>query len=151
MTKKETYQNIYQQILAVTKDESDLIANLANVVAIIQEAFHFHWSGFYLVKDKELVLGPFQGPLACTRIAYGKGVCGSTWKDRKSYVVADVHQFEGHIACSALSNSEIVVPVLKNNKVVAVIDIDSTEFNNFDHIDQSELESIAAYLGTIWP
>ena len=127
--KKEKYTGVIRAIEAVCEGENDLIANLANTAAILKEIFNWHWIGFYLVKEGELVLGPFQGPIACTRIAYGKGVCGKAWQDKISIVVADVHKFPGHIACSALSNSEIVVPIIKNEEVVAVLDADSIIFS----------------------
>ena len=140
------YQEILPQIEGVISYETDLIANTANVAAILKEAFDFFWVGFYFVKEEEgaqLVLGPFQGPLACTRIQYGKGVCGSAWEQQKTLVVPDVDKFPGHIACSSLSRSEIVVPIFKNGNVVAVLDIDSKELSTFDHIDAQYLENLA--------
>ena len=146
--KRSVYEEILPQIESITGDESDLIANLANVSAILREAFDLFWVGFYLVKvspdGQELVLGPFQGPLACTRIAYGRGVCGSAWERRATLIVPDVDKFPGHIACSSQSRSEIVVPVLRGGEVVAVLDIDSRELASFDEIDAEYLEKIVA-------
>ena len=136
MNKIEQYELIYEQVKALINKESDIIANMANVAAIIHETFNFWWTGFYRVIDNELVLGPFQGPIACTRIAYGRGVCGTAWKEKKTIVVEDVHQFPRHIACSSASKSEIVVPIFKNNQVVAVLDIDSEKLATFDNIDK---------------
>ena len=142
MTKEEKYQEIIPQIQSLIADESDLIANMANIAAVLHEAFHFWWTGFYLVKGNELVLGPFQGPIACTRIPYNRGVCGTAWAQNKTLVVPNVHEFPGHIACSSESKSEIVVPIRKNGEVIAVLDIDSAEYNTFDNIDKTYLEQI---------
>lgn len=142
MNKTEKYQLIYEQIRASLNKESDEIANMANIAAIIHEAFKFWWTGFYRVIDNELVLGPFQGPIACTRIAYGKGVCGTSWKEAQTIVVKNVHEFPGHIACSSASQSEIVVPIFKENQVVAVLDIDSEKLSTFDETDKKWLEKI---------
>ena len=142
MNKIEQYELLYEQVKALINKENDNIANMANVAAIIHEAFNFWWTGFYRVIDKELVLGPFQGPIACTRIAYGRGVCGTAWKEKKTIVVEDVHQFPGHIACSSASKSEIVVPIFKDNQVVAVLDIDSEKLATFDNVDKEWLEKI---------
>jgi len=161
MTKEEQYREVIPQINALIAGESDLIANMANIAAALHEAFGFWWTGFYLVKaenegmkeegpstkderltTKELVLGPFQGPIACTRIPYNKGVCGTAWAQNKTIIVPDVHQFPGHIACSSASKSEIVVPVRREGEVIAVLDIDSAEYNTFDAIDQIYLEQI---------
>ena len=142
MTKEEQYKEIIPQIQALVAGESDLIANMANIAAVLHEAFHFWWTGFYIVKGKELVLGPFQGPIACTRIPYGKGVCGTTWAKGETIIVPNVHEFEGHIACSSASKSEIVVPLRRNNEIIAVLDIDSAEYNTFDAIDRTYLEQI---------
>ena len=142
MNKTEKYQLIYEQIRASLNKESDEIANMANIAAIIHEAFRFWWTGFYRVIDNELVLGPFQGPVACTRIAYGKGVCGTSWKEAQTIIVKDVHEFPGHIACSSASQSEIVVPIFKENQVVAVLDIDSEKLATFDETDKEWLEKI---------
>ena len=128
---------------AMVKDESDPVANMANVAALIQEAFHFWWTGFYRVIGEQLVLGPFQGPVACTRIGFGKGVCGTSWKERKTLVVEDVEQFPGHIACSSESKSEIVVPLIKQGEVIGVLDIDSERLATFDQTDKEWLEQIA--------
>lgn len=142
MNKKEIYQEVFEQIKALIKNEKDIIANMANIAAVLHERFHFWWTGFYRVVNNELILGPFQGPIACTRIPYGKGVCGTSWKNASSIIVEDVHQFPGHIACSSASNSEIVVPMFKNNEVVAVLDIDSEKFATFDETDKEWLERI---------
>ena len=146
MSKEETYQTLLPQIEALVAGETDVIANMANVAAALQEAFGFWWTGFYRVDGQQLVLGPFQGPIACTRIPYGKGVCGTAWQRAETVIVPNVHEFAGHIACSSASNSEIVVPILKDGKVVAVLDIDSKDFNTFDETDQYYLEQIAAML-----
>ncbi|MBQ2853035.1 MAG: GAF domain-containing protein [Bacteroidales bacterium] len=146
MNKIEKYKLLYEQIKALISKENDIIANMANIAAIIHEAFNFWWTGFYRVIDKELVLGPFQGPVACTRIAYGRGVCGTAWKEEETIVVEDVHQFPGHIACSSASKSEIVVPIFKNNQVVAVLDIDSEKLATFDNIDKEWLEKLVELL-----
>ena len=142
MNKTEKYQLLYEQIKALLNKEKDEIANMANVASLIHETFNFWWTGFYRVIDNELVLGPFQGPIACTRIAYGKGVCGTSWKEEQTIVVKDVHEFPGHIACSSASQSEIVVPIFKENQVVAVLDIDSEKLATFDNIDKEWLEKI---------
>ena len=144
--KEEKYALLYKQIAAVTESESDPIANMANVAAMIHYTFGFWWTGFYRVIGEELVLGPFQGPLACSRIAYGRGVCGTAWKEQRTQVVPDVELFPGHIACSSVSKSEIVVPLFKDGKVVAVLDIDSEQFATFDEIDKLWLERIVELL-----
>ena len=143
MDKNETYKLLLAQVKAMVKDESDTVANMANVAALIQEAFHFWWTGFYRVIGEQLVLGPFQGPVACTRIGFGKGVCGTSWKEKKTLVVEDVEQFPGHIACSSESRSEIVVPLYKDEEVIGVLDIDSEKLATFDAIDKEWLEQIA--------
>ena len=143
MDKNETYKLLLAQVKAMVKDESDPVANMANVAALIQEAFHFWWTGFYRVIGEQLVLGPFQGPVACTRIGFGKGVCGTSWKERKTLVVEDVEQFPGHIACSSESKSEIVVPLIKQGEVIGVLDIDSERLATFDQTDKEWLEQIA--------
>ena len=140
MNKTEKYQLLYEQIKALLNKENDEIANMANVAALIHETFNFWWTGFYRVIDNELVLGPFQGPVACTRIAYGKGVCGTAWKETQTIVVKNVHEFPGHIACSSASQSEIVVPIFKENQVIAVLDIDSEKLATFDETDKEWLE-----------
>jgi L-methionine (R)-S-oxide reductase len=141
-TKQEQYEALIPQINALLEGEPDLIANLANAVAALKEQFGWFWVGFYLVKKDELVLGPFQGPVACTRIKKGRGVCGASWAQEKTLIVPDVEKFPGHIACSSLSKSEIVVPVIKNNEVVAVLDVDSDAYDQFDETDQHYLEQI---------
>ena len=145
-SKEEKYALLYKQIAAVTESESDIIANMANVAAMIHETFRFWWTGFYRVAGEELILGPFQGPLACSRIAYGRGVCGTAWKELRTQVVPDVEQFPGHIACSSASKSEIVVPLFKDGKVVAVLDIDSEHLATFDETDRLWLEKIVEIL-----
>lgn len=155
-TKEEQYRQLIPQIKGLLEGESDLVANLANVSAALSEQFGWLWTGFYLVKpssakaftDKgeELVLGPFQGPVACTRIRKGRGVCGAAWAEAKTIIVPDVELFPGHIACSSLSRSEIVVPVIRNNKVVAVLDVDSEAPDQFDTTDQRFLEEIISLL-----
>lgn len=145
-TKKEQYEVLIPQIKALVEGEPDLIANLANVTAALKEQFGWLWVGFYLVKNDELVLGPFQGPIACTRIRKGRGVCGTSWAEARTVVVPDVEQFPGHIACSSQSRSEIVVPVIKENEVIAVLDVDSRELDQFDAIDQQYLEEIIALI-----
>ena len=141
-TKQEQYEALIPQINALIEGESDLVANLANTVAALKEQFCWFWVGFYLVKKDELVLGPFQGPVACTRIKKGRGVCGASWAQEKTLIVPDVEKFPGHIACSSLSRSEIVVPVIHNNEVVGVLDIDSDQLNQFNETDQFYLEQI---------
>ena len=142
MEKIEKYKLLYEQVKALIQTEKDEIANMSNIAAIIHETFKFWWTGFYRVINNELILGPFQGPIACTRIGYGKGVCGTAWKEGKTIVVEDVHEFPGHIACSSTSKSEIVVPIFKDNQVVAVLDIDSEKFATFDNIDKEWIEKI---------
>ena len=149
-TKAEKYELLYKQIAELVKYESDSIALMANISAMIHQTFGFWWTGFYRVIGEELVLAPFQGPMACTRIAYGKGVCGTAWQRGESVVVEDVEQFPGHIACSSLSRSEIVVPVKnKDNDIVAVLDIDSKHLATFDEVDRLSLEKIATLLGSL--
>lgn len=143
-TKEEKYRLLLEQVVALTADESDDIANMANVSAMIQETFGFWWTGFYRVQEETLVLGPFQGPLACTRIAYGRGVCGSAWKEQRTLVVPDVELFPGHIACSSASRSEIVVPVWRAGRILAVLDIDSEHLSTFDETDRLWLERLVA-------
>ncbi|GHB30010.1 GAF domain-containing protein [Mongoliitalea lutea] len=145
-SKAEIYQVILPQIEALITDESDLYANLANVSAVLREAFGFFWVGFYLVKNDQLVLGPFQGPLACTRINFGKGVCGTAWKEKKTQLVPDVDAFPGHIACSSASKSEIVVPGLHGEDVWCVLDVDSDRLDDFDEVDQQYLEQLMQLL-----
>lgn len=142
--KAEQYQSLIPQIKGLLEGETDLVANMANVVAALKEQFGWLWVGFYVVKDEELVLAPFQGPVACTRIKKGRGVCGTSWAQAQTLIVPDVEKFPGHIACSSLSRSEIVLPVFRNNEVVAVLDADSAELNQFDTVDQQYLEEILA-------
>ncbi|HMK26919.1 MAG TPA: GAF domain-containing protein [Chitinophagaceae bacterium] len=158
--KTEQYRSLIPQVKGLLDGEPDLVANMANIVAALKEQFNWLWVGFYVVKptvvpnafgtmageNDELVLAPFQGPVACTRIRKGKGVCGSSWAQAKTLIVPDVEKFPGHIACSSLSRSEIVVPVIRNNKVVAVLDVDSNEYNQFDSTDQQYLEEIVNLL-----
>lgn len=144
--KEQKYELLYKQIEALIQGESDPIANMANMAAMIHHTFGFWWTGFYRVAGDELVLGPFQGPLACSRIGYGRGVCGTAWKEQTTQVVPDVEQFPGHIACSSLSRSEIVVPVWKEGKIIAVLDIDSEHLATFDTTDQKWLEKIVDLL-----
>jgi GAF domain-containing protein len=141
-TKEDQYKTLIPQIAALLQGEPDLVANMANIVAALKEQFGWFWIGFYIVKNEELVLGPFQGPVACTRIRKGRGVCGSSWAQATTLIVPDVEQFPGHIACSSLSKSEIVVPILRNNEVIAVLDVDSSTLNSFDTTDQQYLEQI---------
>ncbi|MBQ5784262.1 MAG: GAF domain-containing protein [Bacteroidales bacterium] len=145
-TKEEIYKEILPQIESILNGETDLIANTSNFCAMLKEAFDFWWVGFYFVKQtrdsQQLVLGPFQGPLACTRINYGKGVCGTAWKQKQTIIVPNVDEFPGHIACSSLSKSEIVVPVIRNGEVIAVLDIDSKDLNTFSFTDKEYLEDI---------
>ena len=141
-TKEEQYKSLTPQIKGLIEGENDLIANLSNVCAALKEQFNWLWIGFYLVKNNELVVGPFQGPVACSRIKKGKGVCGTAWLQEKTIIVQDVEQFPGHIACSSKSKSEIVVPIIKNNEVIAVLDVDSVELSDFNETDQLYLEQI---------
>lgn len=151
-TKEEQYRQLIPQIEAIISGEADLVANLGNTAAALKEQFGWLWVGFYLVKTasnnegEELVLGPFQGPLACTRIRRGKGVCGTAWAEARTMIVPDVEQFPGHIACSSLSRSEIVVPIIRNGKVLGVLDADSTELNTYDETDQRFLEQIISLI-----
>ncbi|RZF49520.1 GAF domain-containing protein [Acinetobacter halotolerans] len=140
--KAEQYQNLMPQIQAIVEGESDVIANLANICAALKQQFDWLWIGFYLVKDDELVLGPFQGPIACTRIAKGRGVCGTAWQQQQVMIVPDVDQFPGHIACSSASKSEIVLPIMKNGVCLGVLDIDSDELDQFDEIDAAYLQQL---------
>ena len=147
MTEKaKKYDLLLRQAQSLAEGETDDIALMANLSAIIHEAFHFWWTGFYRVVGDELVLGPFQGPLACTRIARGRGVCGTAWQEGRTLVVPDVHQFKGHIACSSASQSEIVVPVFRNGEIIAVLDIDSEHLSTFDDVDKEWLERIVECL-----
>ena len=144
VSKEKKYQELLPQLEALVSGENDLIANLANLMAALKQTFNFWWIGIYFVKNDELVLGPFQGPIACTRIKKGKGVCGTAWQQAKTIIVDDVDQFPGHIACSSLSKSEIVVPVFnKNKEVIMIIDVDSEKLANFDQTDEVYLNKIA--------
>ena len=145
-SKEEIYQALLPQVEALISGEQDLVANLANIAAALREAFGFFWVGFYVVQGRELVLGPFQGPIACTRIAYGRGVCGVTWKEQKTQLVPDVEAFPGHIACSSASKSEIVVPAFQNGEVFLVLDVDSDRLDDFDAVDQRYLEDMMGIL-----
>ena len=140
--REEMYRILLPQLHALVEGETDSLANLSNLVAALHHAFNFLWTGIYFVRGQELVLGPFQGPVACTRIGYGKGVCGSSWKEKKTILVPDVHAFPGHIACNSESRSEIVLPALKNGEVVLVLDIDSEKAAYFDETDQQYLEEV---------
>ncbi len=144
--KEDRYKELLPQVYAMLEDEKDTVALMANACAALSEAFGFLWVGFYRVIDSDLVLGPFQGPIACTRISFGKGVCGSCWKEEKTIVVPDVNAFPGHIACSSLSKSEVVLPVISNGTVVAVLDIDSAELSTFDETDVQYLEELCTWL-----
>ena len=144
--KTEQYETLIPQIKALLEGEPDLVANLANTVAALKEQFGWLWVGFYLVKNDELVLAPFQGPVACTRIRKGRGVCGASWAQAKTLIVPDVEKFPGHIACNSLLKSEIVLPVIRNKEVVAVLDVDSEAYNEFDETDQRYLEEIIALI-----
>ena len=141
-TKKEQYQSIIVQIKGLLEGETDLTANLANIAAVLKEQFEWLWVGFYIVKNEELVLAPFQGPVACTRIKKGRGVCGTAWVQASTLIVPDVEKFPGHIACSSLSKSEIVIPIVKSALVVGVLDVDSKSLNSFDEVDKYYLEEI---------
>ena len=144
--KRSKYEELFPQLASLIGSESDTIANMANLCAALKDTFNFFWIGFYIVKGDQLVLGPFQGPIACTRIGFGKGVCGTAWKKGETLVVSDVNAFPGHIACSSLSKSEIVVPVFFDGKVVAVLDVDSDQQSFFDEIDAHYLEKIVGLL-----
>jgi L-methionine (R)-S-oxide reductase len=144
--KAAQYQSLIPQIEALITGEGDLIANLANITAALKEQFNWFWVGFYMIKDNELVLAPFQGPVACTRIAKGRGVCGTAWQNAETLIVPDVDEFPGHIACSSLSRSEIVLPLFKNNEVIGVLDVDSEHLAYFDKTDATYLEQIIKLL-----
>ncbi len=141
--KKERYHALIPQIESLVADEKDFIANLSNIAAALKQTMNFFWVGFYLVRENQLVLGPFQGPVACTRIDFGKGVCGAAWRDKKTILVPNVDEFPGHIACSAASKSEIVLPAFKNNEVALVLDVDSDKLQDFDEADRQALEKVA--------
>lgn len=144
--KEARYKTLVPQIEALTAGEHDLVANLSNIAAALKQTMNFFWVGFYIVKNNELVLGPFQGPIACTRIAFGKGVCGACWKEKKTILVPNVEEFPGHIACSSDSKSEIVLPALKNNEVSMVLDVDSDRLNDFDRTDEVYLTQVMAII-----
>jgi len=144
--KTEQYQSLLPQIKGLLEGETDLVANLANIAAALKEQFGWLWTGFYLVKEDELVLGPFQGPVACTRIRKGRGVCGTSWAEAKTLIVPDVEKFPGHIACSSLSKSEIVVPLIKDGVVTGLLDVDASEYDQFDETDKRFLEEIVGML-----
>ena len=144
--KQKKYENLIEQVKAFAESERDEIALMANVAAIIHDTFHFWWTGFYRVVGQELVLGPFQGPVACTRIKFGRGVCGTAWKEKRTIVVEDVEEFPGHIACSSASRSEIVVPIFRDGEVVAELDIDSEKLATFDEIDKKYLEILTHHI-----
>ncbi|CDA86696.1 gAF domain-containing protein A [Bacteroides sp. CAG:754] len=146
-SKEEKYRELLPQLHALVSTETDFIANLANVAAALKQTFGFFWVGFYIVKGDELVLGPFQGPIACTRIRIGRGVCGTAWKEVRTLIVPDVEQFPGHIACSSDSKSEIVVPMIRQGEVIGVLDIDSDTLDSFDTVDARYLEEICTYIG----
>lgn len=145
-SKEEKYKSLVPQIQALVSGEEDLIANLANISAALKEAFSFWWVGFYLIQNNELVLGPFQGPIACTRIAKGKGVCGTAWNESKTIIVPNVDEFPGHIACSSASKSEIVIPIYSDKKVIGVLDVDSEYLDNFDSVDEKYLSQILSFI-----
>lgn len=146
--KTQLYQSLFPQIKALVGDEQNMVANLANISAALKSTFSFFWVGFYLVQNDELLLGPFQGSVACTRIAFGRGVCGASWKEKKTLLVPNVDEFPGHIACSSLSKSEIVVPIIKNGQVIAVLDVDSDKLDDFDETDKLYLEEICQWIAT---
>lgn len=147
--KTEKYKTLIPQVEALVKGENDIIANLANIAAALKETFDFFWVGFYIVKGNELVLGPFQGPIACTRIAKGRGVCGAAWEKAGTILVPDVDKFPGHIACNSASRSEIVVPIIRNGEVAFVLDVDSDQFGNFNSIDEEYLGRIAELIAKL--
>ncbi|GEM65190.1 hypothetical protein SF1_31720 [Sphingobacterium faecium NBRC 15299] len=145
-TKEDQYIGLVPQIKGLVTGETNQIANLANIAAALKEQFNFFWVGFYLIEGEQLVLGPFQGPVACTRIQYGRGVCGTSWKENKTIIVPNVDEFPGHIACSSLSKSEIVIPIYKNKNIIGILDVDSDELNAFDDIDAQYLTEIVSLL-----
>ena len=147
--KVERYKTLIPQIESLVAGETDFVANLSNIAAALKQTMDFFWVGFYLVKENQLVLGPFQGPIACTRINFGKGVCGTSWKEKKTILVPDVEEFPGHIACSSASKSEIVLPAFKNNEVTLVLDVDSDKLNDFDETDREALEKVMQIIESI--
>lgn len=148
-SKSEKYESLLPQIHALVGDEKDLTANLANIAAALKQAFDFFWVGFYWVKNDELVLAPFQGPIACTRIQLGRGVCGTAWKSKEVILVPNVDEFPGHIACSSLSKSELVVPIKKDEKVLGILDVDSDQLNDFDEIDTLYLTQLCTWISSL--
>lgn len=148
-SKIEKYQILLPQLKALLEGETDMIANMANISAALKQTFNFFWVGFYIVKQEELILGPFQGTIACTRIKFGRGVCGTAWKEQQTIIVPDVDLFPGHIACDAASKSEIVIPVFKDGEVMAVLDIDSDQLNHFDEVDADYLQKIVKLLESV--
>ena len=146
--KEEKYQHLLPQLKAIIEGETDLIANLSNIASVLKYGMDFFWVGFYLIKNDEMILGPFQGPPACTRIKKGKGVCGTAWEKKEILIVDDVDQFPGHIACSSKSKSEIVLPIFKNNEVIMVMDVDSDQFSAFDTTDEKYLSEICSLIQT---
>lgn len=148
-TKQEKYEQLLPIIYALIEGENDVIANLANTTAALNQGFNFFWVGFYLVKADELVLGPFQGPIACTRIKKGRGVCGAAWENKQTLLVPNVDEFPGHIACSSDSKSEIVIPLIKNDVVFAILDVDSNQLNDFDEVDEKYLTKLCTWLSDI--
>ncbi|WP_286845154.1 GAF domain-containing protein [Proteiniphilum sp. UBA5346] len=146
ISKAEKYETLILQFKPLVESETDMIANMANISAALKEVFGFFWVGFYIVRGEQLTLGPFQGSVACTRIRYGKGVCGTAWEERQPILVPDVNEFPGHIACSALSRSEIVVPVFHHEEIAAVLDVDSEFLNHFDETDEKYLSEIAGWI-----
>ena len=146
MSKQEQYNLVIKQAEALFSDESNTLANMSNLCSLLHHSFGFWWTGFYMIDNEQLVLGPFQGPVACTRIDKGKGVCGTAWAENKTQIVPNVHEFDGHIACSAESNSEIVLPVVQRGDVIGVLDIDSKEFDTFDEVDAENLRKLLALI-----
>ena len=146
LSKEEKYIKLVNQVNLLIKDERDLIANLSNTCSAINEVHNFFWTGFYIVKGNELVLGPFQGPVACTRIGFGRGVCGKSWQEKRSIIVNDVEKFPGHIACSSKSKSEIVIPIFKDDDVFGILDVDDTKYGNFDEVDEKYLKKIVVLI-----
>lgn len=146
MTKEQRYSEVIKVAESLIDSDAGLIANMANISALLQQNFNFWWTGFYLVREDKLILGPFQGPVACTQIAYGKGVCGTSWMRGETVIVPNVDEFPGHIACSSESKSEIVVPVYRDNDIIAVLDIDSEKLNTFDETDRKYLEKVCVML-----
>lgn len=148
--KEEMYEAILPQMRALTDKKAGSVANVANLMAVLKTAFHFWWVGVYMIEKEELILGPFQGPVACTRIAKSKGVCGTAWERKETIIVDNVEQFPGHIACSSATRSEIVVPVFRSNEIIGVLDVDSEHIAHFDHTDKKYLERIAGLIAEVW-